>query len=65
VIVTSKPEGSAHRNGRLRINVDDLFRDAPTIKSIDELAAPGVFERDAELEQFLAAVRADRDADLA
>jgi hypothetical protein len=41
-----------------------LFRDVPPIESIDDLAAPGVFDTDGELDVFLAFVRANRDANL-
>jgi len=47
------------------VDVDELFRDVPTIKSIEDLAAPDVFETDEELDEFLAFVRADRNANLA
>ncbi len=53
--------GDAHR----RVELDELFRDVPPIKSIEELATPEVFETDEELEEFLAFVRADRNANLA
>lgn len=43
----------------------ELFRDVPPIGSVEELAAPGVFDTDAELNDFLVSVRADRNADLA
>lgn len=51
----------AHRRGDL----DELFRDVPAIQSIEDLAAPDVFETDEELDEFLAFVRADRNANLA
>jgi len=53
--------GDAHR----RVELDELFRDVPPIKSIEDLAAPEVFETDEELEEFLTFVRADRNANLA
>lgn len=49
----------------LRVDVDELFCDVPRIESVDDLAAPGVFNTDGELDEFLAFVRADRDASLA
>ena len=42
-----------------------MFRDVPPIESIDDLAAPGVFDTDGELDVFLAFVRANHDANLA
>jgi hypothetical protein len=65
VIVTSNPDHGVRDGARSRISLDELFRDVRPIESVDELAAPGVFESDEELDEFLVAVRADRDADLA
>lgn len=48
-----------------RVDLHELFRDVPPIKSIEDLAAPEVFETDEELEEFLTFVRADRNANLA
>jgi len=47
-----------------RVDIDELVRDVPPIESVDDLAAPGVFNTDGELDEFLASVRADRDANL-
>jgi len=48
--VTSNPEHDVSRAVRSKV---------------DELAAPELFESDEELAEFLAAVRAERDGDLA
>ncbi len=45
--------------------MDELFRDVPPIESVDNLAAPGVFDSDDELDEFLVWVRAERNANLA
>lgn len=45
--------------------VDELFRDVQPIESINDLAAPGLFGSDEELDKFLAWVRAERNANLA
>lgn len=63
--MTSKPEHDVTSAVRSKANLDALFRDVRPIRSVDELAAPEVFESEEELEEFLAAVRADRGADLA
>ncbi|MGH3495324.1 MAG: hypothetical protein ACRDQ1_19115 [Sciscionella sp.] len=47
------------------MSIEDLFRDVPPMGSVKELAAPDVFDTDAELDEFLVSVSADRDADLA
>lgn len=49
---------------RRRVDLDELFRDVPPIESIEDLAAPGVFETEVELDEFLAFVRANRNANL-
>ena len=48
-----------------RVYTDNLCRDVPPLKSIDDPDAAGVFEVDEELDEFLAIVRADRVAKLA
>lgn len=65
VIVTTDPDHGAYDGTRSRVSLAELFRDVRPIASVEELAAPQVFESDAELDDFLVAVRADRDADLA
>ena len=65
VVVTSNPDHGRYGGARSRVSFDELFRDVRPIASVEELAAPGVFESDAELDEFLVAVRADRDADFA
>jgi hypothetical protein len=64
VIVTTNPDHGTHDGARSRMSLDELFRDVRPIASVDGLAAPEVFESDSELDEFLVAVRADRDADL-
>jgi hypothetical protein len=63
--VTSSPDPAAAGNARRRACIDELFRDVQPIESVDDLAAPGVFESDDELNEFLAWVRAERNADRA
>jgi hypothetical protein len=63
VVVTSKPERAVSRAAK--ITADELLRGVRPLQSVDELAAPGIFESDEELDEFLAAIRANRDADLA
>lgn len=65
VTVTSSPDPAASADVRRRAGIDEAFRDAPAIESVDDLAAPGVFESDEELDEFLACVRAERNANLA
>jgi hypothetical protein len=65
VIVTSNPEHQLTSAARSKVNVDELFRGVRPIQSVDELAAPEIFESDEELDEFLTAVRANRNADLA
>jgi hypothetical protein len=48
-----------------RIYTDNLFRDVPPVKPIDDPDAAGVFEVDEELDEFPAIVRAGRVAKLA
>lgn len=63
--MTSSPDPAASADVRRRAGIDEAFRDAPAIESVDDLAAPGVFESDEELDEFLACVRAERNANLA
>ncbi|MFT4297285.1 MAG: hypothetical protein QM582_17940 [Micropruina sp.] len=51
------------RNGR--VDLDELFRDAKPIGDGADWAAPGVFETDDELEDFLAWLHADRASGIA
>lgn len=62
--MTSTPDAAAVAEVRRHAGMDELFRDVPPIESVDDLAAPGVFESDAELEEFLAWVRAERNTNL-
>lgn len=48
-----------------RVDLDALFRDAPVLTSVHDLAAPEIFPDDAEFEEFLVSYRADRQRDLA
>ena len=43
-----------------RIDLDELFRDAETVGDGASFAAPGVFETQEELDEFLAWLRDDR-----
>jgi hypothetical protein len=45
-------------------DLDELFRDAPVLTSPHDMAAPELFPDDAEFEEFLVSVRADRSRDL-
>lgn len=65
--MTSSPDNRAPADTRPRVSIEDLFRGVPPIDSVEDLAAPDVFDTDtdAELDEFLASVRADRNADLA
>lgn len=63
--MTSSADNGAPAGTRLHVSLEDLFRDVRPIGSVEELAAPDVFDTDAELDEFLTSVRADRDADLA
>ena len=63
--MTSSRDPARSADARRRAGIDELFRNVPPIKSVDELAAPGVFESDEELDEFLAWMRAERDANLA
>jgi hypothetical protein len=65
VIVTSKPEHDVTSAAKSKVSLDEVFRDVRPLVSVDELAAPEIFESDEELDELLVAVRADRDADLA
>ena len=65
VIVTSNPEHQVTSVARVKANLEGLFRGVRPIQSVDELAAPEIFESDDELDEFLTAVRAHRNVDLA
>lgn len=56
------PLGSEHDD---RIDLDELFRDAKPVGDGAGLAAPGVFETQEELDEFLAWLRVDRAASVA
>jgi len=61
--------GADHANERPRrdvVPIEELARrNVRPIESVEDMAQDGVFESDAELEEFLAHVYAARDADLA
>ena len=63
--VTSSPDSAAIADVRRRVGIDELFGSVALIESIDDLAAPNVFDSDQELDEFLAWVRAERNANLA
>jgi hypothetical protein len=63
--MTTNPDPAAAFPQVDRIDLDELFRDAPVLKTPHDLAAPEIFPDDAEFEEFLASVRADRARDLA
>ena len=62
--------GAEHANPRPRrgvVPIEELARrkGVRPVESVEDMAQDGVFESDAELEEFLAHVYAARDADLA
>lgn len=46
-------------------SLDELFGDVPPIRTVEDLACDGIFDTDAELDEFLAYTYAARRADLA
>ncbi|MDQ3157049.1 MAG: hypothetical protein M3Q98_10045 [Actinomycetota bacterium] len=63
--MTADPNATPTRDPSARADIEALLRDVPVMTDIDALAVPGFFEDDAELEEFLEFVRADRQANLA
>lgn len=63
--MTSNPKHGVSRAAHSKAAIDELLRDVRPIQSVDELAAPEIFESDEELDEFLATVRAHRTSDLA
>ena len=63
--MTAEPHETPIRDLSARVDIEALLRDVPVMTDIDTLAVPGFFEDDAEFEEFLAFVRADRQANLA
>lgn len=63
--MTSNPDHDMTSTTKSKVDIDEVFRGVRPIASVDELAASDIFESDEELDEFLTAVRADRDADLA
>lgn len=59
--------GPAHSRRNVRASLDALARrkGARPVSSVHDLASPGVFETDVELDEFLTHVRAERAANLA
>jgi hypothetical protein len=57
----------AHSPDRGSVSVEELARrqGVRPVESVEEMARPGIFESDEELEEFLAHVYAARRADLA
>ncbi|WP_181782103.1 hypothetical protein [Pseudonocardia pini] len=45
--------------------LDEIFANAKAVQSIDELAQDGIFEDDAELDEFLADLRQMRRSSIA
>lgn len=63
--MTVEPNEISTRDLSARVDLDALFRDAPVLTSVHDLAAPEIFPDDAEFEEFLVSYRADRQRDLA
>jgi len=64
---TSSADWRAYADDADEIPIEELARrqGVHPIRSVEDLAAPGIFETDEELEEFLAHVAANRRADLA
>ncbi len=63
--MTTEPHEVPVRNFPGRIDIEAVFKDVPQIEAISDLAIPGFFESDEELDEFLTWHRAERDAQLA
>jgi hypothetical protein len=63
--MTTDSQSSPERFASDRTDIDALFRDTPVLLSPHDWAAPGIFESDEEVEEFIAWVRAERNANLA
>jgi len=63
--MTPVPHDGPSRRLSPRADLDELFRDAPVLTSLHDLAAPEIFPDDAEFEEFLVSYRADRRRDIA
>lgn len=63
--MSTTPDSSGSFPHFERVDLDELFQDAPVLKTPHDLAAPWLIPDDTEFEEFLASVRADRDRDLA
>ncbi|HSV65864.1 MAG TPA: hypothetical protein VLJ59_08175 [Mycobacteriales bacterium] len=61
-MTTSNPDHTALPEP---LTVEELFRHVQPIRSADDLACEGIFETDAELDEFLAHVVTARHSDLA
>lgn len=62
--VTANPQPLHHPEHSGQVDLDELFRDAKPIGDGSEWVAPGVFETEDELGEFLAWLRADRASGL-
>lgn len=62
---TSSPDHATGGGASVRADVAELFGTVRPIRSVEDLASAQVFDTDTELDEFLASVRAARDADLA
>ena len=62
--MSTNPDAAATARQSDHVDLDELFRDAPVLKTPHDLAAPELFPDDAEFDEFLASVRADRAGDL-
>lgn len=65
--MTSGAEFASHEDLEGPALLEALLRekDVQPIRSIDELACDGIFDTDEELDEFLAWIRAEREANLA
>jgi hypothetical protein len=67
LVTTNRADYRAQPPDRGSVSVDELARrqGVRPIESVEDMARPGIFESDEELEEFLAHVYAARRADLA
>ncbi|GLZ36355.1 hypothetical protein Lesp02_85420 [Lentzea sp. NBRC 105346] len=63
--MTHSADYTPHHDDPATPSLDELFRNVPCVRTVEELASPGIFESDEELEEFLAFTYAARRADLA
>ena len=62
--MSTNPDAAAAVPQSDHVDLDELFRDAPVLMTPHDFAAPELFPDDAEFEEFLASVSADRARDL-